>query len=140
MTGNLYIQYSKNYDFETFPLPSRYSYSVPWLTVGHRYPPLPYRPTPLHDRPSPSLTVPHRSSPSLTVPDCPLPLLLKNSETTILVNGKIKYNFDIILKYNFLCFFFKEIIKINDWIGVILCITNCLIYNTKKTIAITSML
>ena len=64
-----------------------------YLTVQHRYMIVPHRPSPsltVPHRPSPSLTVPHRSSPSLTVPDCPLPLLLKNSETTILVNGKIK--------------------------------------------------
>ena len=55
-------------------------------TVQHRYMIVPHRPSPsltVPHRPSPSLTVPHRSGPSVTV-------TLKNSETTILVNGKIK--------------------------------------------------
>ena len=66
------ISFRSRYRPVTVPLPSRYSYSVPWLTVGHRYTPLPYRPTPLHNR---YITVPHRPSPSLTVPHRYLPLL-----------------------------------------------------------------
>ncbi len=72
--------YSKSYDFVPFALPSRYCYSVPWLTVGHRYTPLHNRPLALltvyhrplalltvHHRPLRSLTVSHRSSPLLAV-------------------------------------------------------------------------
>ena len=40
----------------TVSSPSRYCYSVPWLTVGYRY-------TPLHNRPLALLTVLHRPSP-----------------------------------------------------------------------------